>query len=505
MTLQSPRSNVAPVLTTASVISPLMLTDGYKLDHRRQYPEGTTRVYSNYTNRASRLPNVDTVVHFGLQAFCQRYLVEAFAPFFAAEEDQVAAEYSKAVDAYLGPNSIGVDHIRALHRLGYLPLRFCAVPEGTSVPLRVPTFTIENTLPDFFWLVNYIETALSAAVWHPSTTATIAREYRVLLDEKAQATSSIPDFVAFQAHDFSFRGQAAVEAAAASGAAHLLSFTGTDSLVALDWINRYYPGDNGFIMGSVPATEHSVMCAGGQDGELQTFERLLTLYPNGIVSVVSDTWDLWAVLTDTLPALRDKIMSRDGKVVIRPDSGDPANILCGDPNAAAGTPAAKGVIRLLYETFGGQKNAKGFIELDSHIGAIYGDSITLERAREICDRLGAAGFASTNVVFGVGSFTYQFVTRDTFSSAIKATWAEVGGKPRDLQKSPATDNGTKKSAMGRLAVTREGRGRLQLIEQATRDQEAASLLQPVWENGRSLRIQSFADVRAVLAAEQHGA
>ncbi|WP_349828587.1 nicotinamide phosphoribosyltransferase domain-containing protein, partial [Brevibacterium litoralis] len=171
-----------PMRTTApSPIAPLLLTDGYKIGHVKQYPPNTTRVYSNWTNRSSRLPGVDSVVHFGLQAFLQEILTDAFVPFFAADEDEVVELYTETMNGYLGPGSVDASHIRALHRKGYLPLRFCAVPEGTRVPLRVPSFTVENTEPEFFWLVNYVESALSASVWHASTTATIAAEYRALL------------------------------------------------------------------------------------------------------------------------------------------------------------------------------------------------------------------------------------------------------------------------------------------------------------------------------------
>jgi nicotinamide phosphoribosyltransferase len=488
------------VSTIADAVAPLLATDGYKLDHRRQYPAGTTGVYSNYTNRASRVPGVEKVVHFGLQAFCQKYLVEAFEPFFAADVDEVCAEYERVVTNYLGPNKIGTDHIRALHALGYLPLRFCAVPEGTRVPLRVPSFTIESTLDEFFWLVNYVETPISASVWHPSTVATIAHEYRLLLDRWAAATSDDPAAVDFQAHAFDFRGETSIETAAAAGAAHLLSFSGTDTLPALGWVDRFYPGDNGLVGASIPATEHSVMCAGGQDGELETFEHLLDLYPSGPFSAVSDTWDLWNVLTTILPALKDRILARDGKLVIRPDSGDPVKILCGDPRAEYGSPAYKGVVQVLHEVIGGTENSKGYIVLDEHIGAIYGDSITLERAQEICYQLACKGYASTNVVFGIGSYTYQYVTRDTFSSAIKATWAKVKGVARNLLKDPVTDTGLKKSATGRLAVLPDHIGELRLIEQATPWEEEQSLLQPVWEDGKPVVTQSFADVRATLGA-----
>ena len=242
------------------------------------------------------------------------------------------------------------------------------------------------------------------------------------------------------------------------------------------------------------------MCAGGELGERETFARLLRLYPTGIVSVVSDTWDLWEVLGSHLPALREEIMARNGKLVIRPDSGDPADILCGDPTAPAGSPARAGVIQLLWNVFGGVTNSKGYRELDPHIGAIYGDSISYERASAIIERLGAAGFASTNIVFGVGSFTYQYNTRDTFGFAMKATWAEVNGVGRDLYKDPKTDSGTKRSARGRLAVVRDASGELVLIERASAAQEAASLLRPVWENGKAVVVQTWDEIVARVGA-----
>lgn len=479
--------------------NPLNAIDAYKLDHRRQYPEGTTRVYSNFTPRGSRIAGIDRVVNFGLQAFLQGFLTESFTNWFLRPEDEVVSEYIDMHTNVLGPNEIGGDHIRALHQLQYVPLRFAALPEGTPVPLRLPFFTVENTHPDFFWLVNYIESVLSASVWLPATSATRAWHMRNLLVDAAKETGGPVEFVDWQAHDFSFRGMENLEASAASGAGHLLSFTGTDSLPALEWINRYYAGENGFLGGSVAATEHSVMSAGGDLNETETYERLLKLYPTGIVSVVSDTWDLWNVITNILPSLKDLIMKREGKLVVRPDSGDPADILCGNPHEPLNSPAYKGVIELLWDEFGGTVNAQGFRELDPHIGAIYGDSITYERAQAITERLAYKGFASTNIVLGVGSYTYQFVTRDTFGFAMKATWAEINGEGRYLFKDPVTDNGLKKSAVGRLAVLPGAHGgSMTLVNRATPEQEARSLLKPVWENGQFLRYQSFANVRETL-------
>lgn len=489
-------------LATRAALAVLMDTDAYKLDHRRQYRPGTEFVYSNLTARSSRIDDLDHTVFFGLQAYLID-LTERWDRFFTADIDEVCRAYEQRVADILGPNDVGSAHIRQLHSYGRLPLRFRALPEGTITPLGIPYLTVENTDERFFWLTNYIETDLSAALWQPITSATTAWRNRCLLDERAIASGVDTAAVDWQGHDFSARGMAGMAAAAASGAAHLLSFTGTDSLSALDWIDRFYPGSpaGAVIGGSVPATEHSVMTSGGRDGELATFERLLDLYPNGIVSVVSDSFDLWQVLTEFLPLLRDKITARDGKLVIRPDSGDPELILCGDPAAAAGSPQRKGVINLLAETFGvTAPNAAGYRELDPHVGAIYGDSITYERAAAITENLMRQGYASTVPVFGFGSFTYQFVTRDTHSLAVKATWVQVDGQGRDIFKDPVTGAG-KRSAKGRLAVLGGMDGSLTLVQQASSDQETCSRLRTVFDDGNFVGERvSLADVRAELRA-----
>lgn len=479
-------------------VMPLLLADGYKLDHRRQYPPHTRRVYSNWTPRQSRVAGQTEVVFFGLQYFLDEFLQDRFARhFFQRPVDEITELYARRVDGYLGPNGIGVEHVAALHRLGYLPLEFRAVLEGTRVPLRVPMLSVENTHPDFFWLPNYIETLMSCELWLACTSATTASQYRRILDAAARRTGTAPEFVDWMGHDFSFRGMESVEAAMKSGAAHLLFFTGTDTIPAIDWIERYYgPLPAGyFIGGSVAATEHSVMCAGGEDGELETIGRLLGLYPSGVLSVVSDTWDLWNVLTNILPALRDRIMARAGKYVTRPDSGDPVKIICGDPGAPDGTPAFKGVVQLLWETFGGTITGTGHKLLDSHVGAIYGDSITQERALEIVHQLEANGFASGNVVFGIGSYTYQYVTRDTYGFAMKATWVEIGDDGHDIFKTPKTDDGMKNSAKGRLAVLYGPDGSLTLINQATAYQESESELRPVWRDGEFVRRETYDAIR----------
>ena len=391
-----------------------------------------------------------------------------------------------------------------------MPLKIKAVPEGTRVPIRVPSMTIENTRPDimpeFFWLTNFIETLSSCELWMPTTSATIADKYRQILDYYCELTGGDKDFVQFQGHDFSMRGMAGLHAARSSGAAHLLSFVGTDTIPAIMHLEEFYNADieNELVGTSIPATEHSVMCAYGQN-EFESYKRLITeIYPTGFVSIVSDTWDLWKVLREVLVPLKDIIMNRDGRLIIRPDSGDPVKIMCGDPEST--NPSAQlGVIQILWDIFGGTINAKGYKQLDPHIGSIYGDSITLERAEEICSLLMKNGFASTNVVYGIGSYTYQYNTRDTFGFALKSTFVMVGGQERNIFKDPVTDNGVKKSQTGMVAVLKDG-GTIHHVDslsRAERDKlEAVNLLEDVFIDGVLVRDESLQEIRSRLKASR---
>lgn len=490
-------------------INPLTAIDFYKADHRSQYPEGTSEVYSNFTPRSNRLARVlgdhdNKVVMFGLQYFIKNFLQDVWNEnFFNVDKDVVVQAYKRRMDNALGVDAITLDHIEALHDLGYLPIRIKALPEGSRVPIGVPVLTIVNTHPDFFWLTNYIESVISCYLWKPMTSATTAFEYKRLLSKAALKTGTALDFVQFQAHDFSFRGLSSLQDSALSGAAHLTSFWGTDTVPGIDMVEDYYGADVtqepvGF---SVPATEHSVMCMGTQEGEIETFQRLINeIYPSGIVSIVSDTWDFWQVVTEFVQTLKDDILARDGKVVIRPDSGDPIKIVCGDPDAPEGSAEYKGAIECLWGVFGGTVTETGHKLLDEHIGLIYGDSITLERAAAIVERLEAKGFASGNVVFGVGSYTYQHVTRDNFGFAMKATSGVVNGERRDIFKDPKTDSGTKKSAKGLLRVEEEN-GRYVLYDQQTATQEALGALEIVFEDGQLIKDQSLAEIRGRLDNE----
>jgi nicotinamide phosphoribosyltransferase len=483
-------------------MNPLFLTDGYKTGHHQQYPKGTTRVYSNFTPRSNKYApkGCDRVVSFG-QQMVMKQIHEAFQrDFFSQPKEHVCNEMKEELSMYLGMD-YDVSHFEALHDLGYLPIAVQALPEGTLVPIKVPVLTIYNTHPDFYWLTNYLETILSNLLWKPMTSATIAHQYRKVLTKWMEKTDKENAwFIDWQGHDFSMRGMDSAEAVISSGLGHLTSFSGTDSLPAIHGARKYY-GAEGFVAGSVPATEHSVMCAGGKEDEESTFRRLLETYPKGILSVVSDTWDLWRVCTQHVVALKEEILARDGKLVIRPDSGDPVDILCGDitiavENGGIETPASKGVIELLWDVFGGTVNEQGYKVLDSHIGAIYGDSITIERADEICRRLEAKGFASTNVVLGIGSFTYQFNTRDTFGFAMKATYCEIGGKGQEIFKDPITDDGTKKSATGLLCVTRdEYNGEYMLTDRVDWATSQSGDLKTVYLNGTFENTTTLAEIR----------
>ena len=294
--------------------------DGYKLGHRKQYPEGTTEVHSTWIGRSNKhLPQASNIVAYGFQGMVKEMHSAFQTGFFDRPKEEVIAEYKKYIRAYLGDENPEVEHLEALHDLGYLPLRIKSIKEGTLVPFRVPMLTVENTHPDFFWLTNYLETYMSAQLWKPCVVATIANVYRKMLVDYANRTSESPDFWRFQGHDFSARGHASYEDSGVSGSGHLVAgFWGTDSLSAIQYLAGLYGAQVGdeMIGVSIPATEHSVMSAGGEDNELETYRRLLTeVYPTGMVSVVSDTWNIWRVLGLSIcQNLKMIIMSRDGKL-----------------------------------------------------------------------------------------------------------------------------------------------------------------------------------------------
>lgn len=513
-------------------------TDAYKLGHRVMMRNGTTFLASNFTPRSDRLfkggPLFDhKMVVFGAQGFAKEFLVECFnESFFNLPKEVAVQRYERRCRNMMGAGVIPVDGFSQLHDLGYLPLMVRALPEGSRVGMKVPTMLFNNTHPDFGWLVNYIEPTLSNSNWKSSLNATIAYEYRRVFEHFAELTGTPKAAIQWQGHDFSSRGMSGPEDAARSGSAHLLSFTGTDVVSAIDYLEDYYNADSDYelIGGSVPATEHSISSSNilfhvralrqempgmTEDqylllGEVRFLLDYITrIVPTGFASYVADTYDYWALLMHVLtePGVKEAIMKRDGRLVIRPDSGNPIEIICGlhlladefetvdhfykafdfepaklrsigkaqvvkiggeyyrfsqvDPSRVfvgdkVPEHEVKGSIEVLWDIFGGTYTDKGFKQLDTHIGLIYGDSITLERQWEILQRLMDKGFASGNVVLGIGSYTYNYSTRDTFGSAVKATATIIDGEFIELFKDPKTGDALKKSAKGLLRVVKEG-------------------------------------------------
>lgn len=484
-----------------------ILADFYKIAHRPMYPQKTEKVYSTWTPRTSRIKGVDRVVNIGVQVFIKEYLMDVFQEhFFARPKAEVISEYARLIKATLGDPNPETKHLEELHDLGYLPLSIKALPEGYVVPTRVPTMTIENTDPRFFWLTNFIESLASCELWQIATSATLALEYKRIMDQYMLETA--PEnawFTPFQGHDFSMRGMSSLRSAILSGMGHLAAgFVGTDTIPAIHGAEYYYNAnvEKELVGTSVPATEHSIQCAYGDD--MEYLRRMLQdVHPSGIVSIVSDGYDFWEVVrpgNGIVAKLKKEILARKGgpvgdKVVIRPDSGDPVLIICGDPNATPGTPEYKGAVECLYETFGGTMSSKGYKLLDSHIGLIYGDAITLRRAEEIMERLKAKGFASTNVVFGIGSYTYQYNTRDTFGFALKSTLCIIDGVEKQIFKNPKTDDGTKKSQKGRVAVFRQGNSFVFADGFSLKDVVPGDQLREVFRDGKLLVDDSFATIR----------
>lgn len=482
-------------------MNPFLLTDFYKICHQKMYPSGLTKLVSYWTVRMTHKEGINEVVMFGLQSFIQKYLVDYFNEhFFEKPLALVLSEYKTVLRHTMGIN-VDVEHIRQLHELGYLPLEISAVPEGTLVPIKVPMIQITNTHDDFAWLVNYIETLMSCHIWQPMTSATIAHKYRTTMQEYYDKTVAEGEALVINgAGDFSMRGMSSLESAEASGAGHLLSFNKTATIPAIRYLENYYKADiaNEIVGQGTASTEHSIMSAYGRD-ELYTYTDLLNKYPTGTLSIVSDTYDYWNVLTNIIPQLKTQIMNRDGKLLIRGDSGCPIKIICGDKDAPIGTPAHKGTVELLWDTFGGYVNEKGYKVLDSHIGAIYGDSITLERAEAIMKGLEEKGFAVSNVVLGIGSFTYQYNTRDTFGFALKATHAIINGEETFIYKEPKTDTDNFKKSQKGMCVVYETESGIEYTDQRyLREMDkykVMNLLQPVFRDGKMLRTQTLKEVR----------
>lgn len=570
-------------------------TDAYKLFHKEAYHPDITKVYSNFTSRSGKLSNVDNndgVVFVGLQYFIKDVLINDWSEtFFNLTKQKAIGNMKRIIDSMLGFD-YNTKHFEDLYDLGYLPLEIKALPEGVVVPYGVPPITFINTVEGFQWLSNYIETVFSTENWPIQTSATTARAYLKNTMTSFDRAGLPHDLVPFMCHDFSMRGCFGRHAAAMSGFGHLTSFAGTDTIPAILFAEKYYNAnvETELVGVSVPATEHStatsyIMSMVEEKGitkleaEVEYVHYLMTKVPTGILSHVSDSFDFWEFVSTGLNMLKEDILARNGKLVIRPDSGDPVDVLCGTGSKATNfnnnkyvvcvdsfksavmedldekfceelgedptnpfsemtevytyegkyynvtyepdlnrhdktyyyyvdnygdynskfkweevdvTPESKGLIECLGDIFGTTLSPTGLKLLHDNIGAIYGDSITLERQQEIIKRLEAKGYAAM-VVLGVGSYSYQHVTRDTHGSAVKATWVDKGGKGIEVFKDPKTDS-KKKSAKGLLRVELENDTYV-LYDQQTHEQEAHGALQTVFLNGRLVRETSLQEIR----------
>lgn len=576
-------------------INPLYNTDGYKVGHKAMLAPGTTKLYGTWIPRSTKHApkGVTKIVSFG-QQLTWKYIHDVFEEYFFKKEWVDARKFVSDMQMYLGMEYDG-SHFEELYKLGYLPLKVKSLPEGIETNPNIPHMTFINTVDGFAWLTLYMETMVSNLAWKPSTAATIAKLYRRQAEKWVAKTDKDNMWlVDYMCHDFSARGLSGPDDMISVGLGHATSFRGSDTLAAIP-AARYYYGepDNEVIINSVNASEHSVSTTKiFTVGEQQMIADWLELFPKGILSIVADTFDLWKLITEYLPANKDAIMARDGKLVIRPDSGNPVDIICGyniktiecetyeqfleecqeelheilvdeTPHGEYGgditskyywnknlyqvtyspdwnrydkqyyyidnygkehtkavkletKPSDKGVIELLWDIFGGIINEQGYKVLDPHIGAIYGDSITPERQVQIYERLAAKGFAATNIVLGVGSFTYQYNTRDTLGFAAKGAWFEldeectcadniedcVCTKTYNIYKDPVTDDGTKKSLKGLLQVyqthkmdDRSGIPNYEVEQECTPEEESEGLLQTIYEDGKFYNTTNFKEVR----------
>jgi nicotinamide phosphoribosyltransferase len=471
--------------------NPLLALDVYKMGHMRQYKPGVTKVFSYLTTRSDK--RFDKMVFFGLQYYLKKYLSIPLEPWMAEEFIQVSEEI-------LG-TKVSFDVEEKIHKLctlGYWPLEIRAINEGIVLPVKNVVMTIINTLPEYYWCVGFVESLL-LKVWYTSTVASMSLKYRETLHNYMQLSSDAPvDFEKFMVHDFGYRGDHCEESAAISGVAHLTSFVGSDTVPALNCAKKYYAGNTGIklpIMASVPASEHSVMSSFGRENELDGFKHMLKTYPTGIVSIVSDTYSIWDVLTKHAVALKDDILARDGKVVFRPDSGDPEKILCGDIDADPHSPEGKGVIQLLDEIFGHTVNLKGYKVLNPKIGVIYGDGMYFERWQRIIQRLVDMGYSAENLVIGIGGILRNF-TRDDLGFALKATYVEFGGNGQNIMKDPVTDP-DKKSHSGIVGLFVDEKGQMTTTDQLTWDEynSAFNWLTLKFLNGKLANETSLTDVR----------
>ncbi len=446
----------------------LLLTDSYKVSHYKQYPAGTTSIYSYFESRGGEFPEV---TFFGLQYYLKNYLQGQVVTKEKIEE--AAAIY----ETHFGKNIFyreGWEYILEKHG-GKLPVRIKAVPEGLTTPVHNVLMTIENTDPECFWLTNFLETLL-VQVWYGSTVATLSRAIRQRILDYLEATGD-PALIDFKLHDFGFRGVSSVESASMGGAAHLVNFSGSDTIAALTFIQDHYntKGVYGF---SIPAAEHSTITSWGRENETAAYRNMLRQYADGPVAVVSDSYDVYNACENLWGGeLKQEVLDRKGTLVVRPDSGVPKDVVLK-------------VTEILGERFGYTVNAKGYKVLHPNVRVIQGDGVEYDSIGDILENLKQHGWSADNIAFGMGGGLLQKLNRDTQKFAFKCSSAVVNGEARDVFKDPVTDKG-KRSKRGRLKLVQENGS---YVTRSLND-AGEDILQTVFENGSIKKQYSFDEVK----------
>ncbi|KAF1071498.1 nicotinate phosphoribosyltransferase [Variovorax sp.] len=456
----------------------LLRTDSYKVSHWMQYPPGTQTVFSYIESRGGLFSHS---LFFGLQAYLREYLQ---TPVTRDDVDEAAALMAVHGEPF---NREGWLRLIEKHG-GLMPVRIRAVPEGSVLPVHNVLATIENTDPEFFWVTSFLETELLRAIWYPTTVATVSAAAKTTLLRYLEATCDDPQGqIAFKLHDFGVRGVSSLESAALGGMAHLVNFMGTDTLSALLAARRYYDCDvAGF---SIPAAEHSTITGWGREHEADAYRNMVAQFgkPGAIFAVVSDSYDIFNACARLWgDALREQVIRSGATLVVRPDSGDPAE-------------TTLKVAQILAERFGTTTNAKGFRVLNN-VRIIQGDGVTLDSLRLCLSNFFHNGFSAENIAFGMGGGLLQQVNRDTMQWAMKCSAMQVDGEWRDVYKAPVGDT-SKTSKKGRLvlAASADGEVRTQRAEQVLEPGQV-DLLETVYENGRIVRESSFEGIRGLAAS-----
>lgn len=485
----------------------MLSCDFYKICHKNMYSENMTKMYSTWTPRSNQYsPEAEKVVWFGLQGFLKQLIEDFDIYFFKRDIEEIVAEYELYIHNTFNENADS-SHIRELHALGYLPLCVESIAEGTRVPFRVPCATVHNTDPRFAFLTNYLETLWSCSMWLPTTTATTAYTFRQIIDKYVDLTSDKEFWKHVGCGDFSYRGMGSPEAAITSGAAFLTSFTKTSTIPCIQYLCEYYNSDiEKEDIGSWSASvEHSCTTSNfAVDGNEEDFfvRMCKEICPDRAFSFVADSYDYFGFLNTILRKHKDIVSGHPGGIRIRPDSGDPEAIICGTADIINenSTLEEKGSLRILDEIFGHTVNSKGYKVINGGVGIVYGDAITLERCESICKHMMKQGWAIENVIFGVGSYSLQFKTRDSQGWAYKATYAEIDGKPIMVFKDPKTDresgHAMKKSQRGMVYVHYDERGEICFKDgynSETIPQD--NLLQPVFKDGKMLKEYTLQEIR----------